>query len=76
MSAVVEKARSFKGLDGTEDAVTGYILQGDVKIECLKQTFEHQIAGTWSEKKKKGTNLCWFLGFSFFTALRAAVLSS
>lgn len=43
MSAVVEEDRSFKCLDGTEDAVTGWILQGILKWNTSNRPLDTKL---------------------------------
>lgn len=58
MSAVVEKAGSFKGLDGTEDAVTGYILQGMLKLNAWNRPLNTKLRALGVKKKKKKVQTC------------------
>lgn len=51
------EARSFKCLDGTEDAVTGWILQGILKMNASNRPLDAKLPAL-GVKKKKGTNLC------------------
>lgn len=53
MSVVVEEARSFKCLDDTEYAVTGWVLWGILKLNASSRPLDAKLPTLWGKKNLK-----------------------